>query len=88
MKYIKTYEDYQPTIEPRYNILKGNNETMVKVIDYDEFDTDGLPYYVEFVDGELSWLPGNKFERNMTEKEIKEFEEKLELVKTAKKYNL
>jgi len=96
MKYIRLFEiinydplEYNPEyFTPSYYILKGFNETMVKVIDYDKDDVDGLPYYVEFIDGEISWMPAGKFKRYMTDEEIKDFEEKIELIKTAKKYNV
>lgn len=83
MKYIKLFEK----MEPRYYILKGNNKTMVKLIDYDKWD-DNLPYFVRFIDGELQWFPAGKFARDMTEKEIDFFEKELEIIDTANKYNL
>ena len=93
MKYIRLFEndviDYNDYnyFTPSYHILKGFNETMVKVIDHDKYDP-AMPYYVEFIDGEVSWMPAGKFKRYMTDEEIKDFEEKMELIKTAKKYNV
>lgn len=83
MKYIKLFEK----VEPRYYILKGKNETMVKLIDYDKYDHK-MPYFVKFIDGDVQWLSAGKFKRDMTEEEIAFFEKELEIVDTANKYNL
>lgn len=74
-------------MEPRYYILKGNNQIGVKLIDYDEYDS-AMPYYVKYIDGDVQWLSAGKFSRDMTKEEIIEFEKELELVKNKEKYNL
>lgn len=83
-RYVSSEEE---SFTPTYHILKGNNETMVKVIDKDRYD-DFMPYLVEFIDGNTCWVTDNKFQRYMTDDEIKEFEEEKELRKETNKYNL